>query len=421
MIRLVCTLTLLATALPALADVAIINARIHTMTSEGALDNATVIVRDGRIAAVGADIVAPDGIEVIDAAGRHVTPGIFDPLSSLGAVEVSLEESTNDTAHAGRYGAGFDISTAINPASSVVGVNLIEGVTRALVVPSAPWEGGHSVLAGQAAAVVFGSDPADVLVRPAAGVVAYLGARGSAMAGGSRAAAMQQLREALEDADDYNQHRDDYDEGDRRDYAITRLDLKALLPVVSGRTPLIVYAERASDLRAVVELKRDFDLRVIVAGAAEAWMVADLLAANDVGVILDPFENLPGSFDSLNASMENATRLAAAGVAIAFTQGDSHNPRNLTQVAGNAVAYGLEWDAALRAITVSAPRMLGLGDECCAIVSGADADLVLWDGDPLDVTSFADAVFVRGEAVDMRSRQTLLRDRYRQLLPPVRP
>lgn len=412
---------LLLSALPAAADVAIINARVHTMTTEGTLDNATVVVRDGRVSAVGVDVAAPDGIEVIDANGRHVTPGIFDPLSSLGAVEVSLEDSTVDTTHTGRYGAGFDISSAINPASSVIGVNRIEGVTRALVVPSAPYEGGASVLAGQAAAVTFGSNPGDIVTQPAAAVVAYLGSRGGGLAGGSRAAALQQLKEALDDADDYNQHRDDYDEGDRRTYSIPRLDLQALLPVVSGRTPLIVYADRASDLRAIVQLKRDHDLRVIVAGGSEAWMVAKLLADHDVGVILNPLQNLPGSFDSLNSTMRNAERLQAAGVNIAFAQGDSHNPRNLTQVAGNAVANGLDWDEALRAITVNAPAMLGLAG-CCAIETGAEADLVLWDGDPLDVTSFADAVYIGGDAVNMRSRQTLLRDRYRNLdteLPPA--
>ena len=406
----------------AFADVAITNARVHTLQNDASLDAATVIVRDGKIAAVGVDIPVPEGLEVIDADGRHLTPGIFDPLSALGAVEVSMVEGTVDTSSTERYGAGYDIASAINPVSSVIGVNRIEGVTRALVVPQVPYEGGTGVFAGQAAAIVLAQDGRDVVTMRGAAVVAALGSRGGEVSGGSRAAAMQRLREALEDADDYNQHRDEYDEGERREYSISRFDLQALLPVVSGRTPLLIFADRASDLRQIVALKRELDLRIVVAGAAEGWQVADELAVSEIGVIINPIQNLPGSFDSLNATMRNAALLHEAGVRIAFSIGDSHNPRNLTQAAGNAVAHGLPWREALRAITVNAASMFALDDGCCDIREGVDADLVLWDGDPLDVTSFADAVFVRGQRVDMTSRQTLLRDRYRELdrnLPPA--
>jgi imidazolonepropionase-like amidohydrolase len=400
-------------------DFAITNARVHTLADKGTLDSATVVIRSGRIVAVEAELAPPDDVTVIDAAGRVVTPGIFDVLSSLGAVEVSAVDGTDDTSVEASYGAGFDIADAINPRSSVIDVNRIEGVTRALVVPSAPYGETGSVLAGQGAAIALGESAEDVLVARGAAVIAYLGEYGSALAGGSRAAAVQNLREALEDADDYNRHRDDYDEGDRRAYSVSRLDLQALLPVVSGRTPLIIHADRVSDLRVIMDLKSELSLNVIVAGGAEAWMVADELAAAKVPVIINPFQNLPGSFDSLNASMENAARLSATGVLIAFAQGDSHNPRNLTQAAGNAVAHGLEWNTALAAITVNPAIMLGLEQGCCRLEAGSDADLVLWDGDPLEVTTFADAVFVQGERIDMRSRQTLLRDRYRDLDTPL--
>ncbi|MFK7888219.1 MAG: amidohydrolase family protein [Gammaproteobacteria bacterium] len=421
---LLITAAMMATTLAQAEDFAITNARVHTLGAAGTLDSATVLIRDGRIVAVEAELAAPDGVTVIDAAGRVVTPGIFDVLSSLGAVEVSAVDGTDDTSVTASYGAGFDIADAINPRSSVIDVNRIEGVTRALVVPSAPYGQTGSVLAGQGAAIALGNSADDVLVARGAAVVAYLGEFGSALAGGSRAAAVQSLREALEDADDYNRHRDEYDEGDRRAYSVSRLDLQALLPVVSGRTPLLVYADRVSDLRVIIDLKSELSLNIIVAGGAEAWMVADELAAADVPVIVDPFENLPGSFDSLNASLENAARLQKAGVLIAFAQGDSHNPRNLTQAAGNAVANGLEWEAALAAITLNPAKMLGLDEGCCYLQAGVDADLVLWDGDPLEVTTFADEVFVRGERIDMQSRQTLLRDRYRTLdapLPPAYP
>ncbi|MFK8015791.1 MAG: amidohydrolase family protein [Gammaproteobacteria bacterium] len=398
---------------------AITNARVHTMTEQGTLEGATVVIDNGVIRAVGVDIDVPDAATTIDAQGRALTPGIFDVLSSLGAVEVNAVEESDDTAHSGHYGAGFDIADAINPRSSVIGVNRIEGVTRALVVPRMSYEEADSVLVGQAAAIALSPNDEDVVVARRVAMVAYLGEAGAGVSGGSRAAAVQRLREALQDADDYNRHRDDFDEGDRRAYSVPRLDLEALLPVVSGRTPLIVHANRVSDLRVLIELKRDLDLNLIVAGAAEAWQLADELATSGIPVIIDPYENLPGSFDSLNATFGNAQTLQEAGVMMAFAQGDSHNPRNLTQAAGNAVAHGLDWEAALAAITVNPARMLGLDGDCCTIEPGTSADVVLWDGDPLDVTTFADEVFVAGERIDMRSRQTLLRDRYRQIDGPL--
>lgn len=420
-------MTAAAVALAASAhaeDFAITNARVHTLGPQGTLDSATVLIRSGRIVTIAEELAVPDNVTVIDAAGRVVTPGVFDLLSSLGAVEVSAVEESDDRTVTERYGAGFDVADAINPRSSVIDVNRIEGVTRALVVPTPPYGETGSVLAGQGAAIALGQGADDVLVARGAAVVAYLGERGSELAGGSRAAAVQRLREALEDADDYNRHREEYEEGDRRAYSVSRVDLQALLPVVSGRTPLIVHANRKSDLRVILDLKSELSLKVIIAGAAEGWMLADELASANVPVIIDPYRNLPGSFDSLNASMENAARLHKAGVLIAFSQGDSHNPRNLTQAAGNAVAHGLDWEAALAAITLNPARMLDLDDSCCRLQPGVEADLVLWDGDPLEVTTFADEVFVRGERIDMQSRQTLLRDRYRSLdspLPPAYP
>lgn len=393
--------------------IAITGATVHTLTDDEPLENATVVVTDGVVEALGTNLAVPDGATVIDARGKVVTPGLFDPLSKLGVVEVSLVEETVDSAHAGRYGAGFDIADAINPYSSVIGANRIEGVTRALVLPGAPREGG-GVLAGQGAVTRLSGD-ADHLVARRAVMVAYLGEAGAALAGGSRAAALQTLAELLQDAEDYNRHRDEFEEGARRDYAGNRVDLEALWPVVSGRTPLLVHANRRSDLQALIALKDEFQLNVVVAGGAEAWMVADELAAAGIGVILDPLLNLPGSFDMLNATLENAARLHDAGVVFAFSQSDEHNPRNLTQVAGNAVANGLPWDAALRAVTLNAARLLGVTADCCVIEPGARADLVVWSGDPLEVTTFADEVFVDGRRVDMRSRQTLLRDRYRDL------
>jgi imidazolonepropionase-like amidohydrolase len=229
------------------------------------------------------------------------------------------------------------------------------------------------------------------------------------------------LAEALEDARDYAAHRADWERAGRRDYAPSRLDLEALQPVVAGEIPVAARVERASDILAALRLAREQRVRLVVVGGAEAHLVARELAAAGVPVVLDPLANLPESFESLAATLENAARLNAAGVAVALTSGESHNGRNLRQGAGNAVAHGLPWAAGLAAMTSVPARLWGLDAAYGTLEPGKDADVVVWDGDPLELTTAALRVFIRGEAVAMVSRQTLLRDRYLSLGGPLPP
>lgn len=402
------TAAMLATAAPAAAQtVAITNATVFTMTDMGRIENATVVIDGGRIHAIGAGVAAPAGARVIDAAGRAVTPGFFDAWSHIGTVEISGIPATNDASvDDARVTAAFNVADAFNTRSVLIPVNRIEGITRALVAPN---PSGH-IIGGQAIVANL-SGGGSWLVRSPAAMVVQLGARGGELSGGSRAAAMLRLREALQDARDFAANRRAWERNTRRAYAPSRLDLEALQPVVTGRIPLLALVDRASDIEALLRLKREFDLELVISGGAEAWMVAAQLAAEDVPVVLDPLLNLPNSFEMLGATGENAARLHAAGVRIAFATGNSHNARNLRQSAGNAVARGLPWDAALAAVTVNAPRMFGI-DTAGTLEAGQVADLVIWDGDPLEVTSHPDAVFINGEPVPMRSRQTELRDRY---------
>ncbi len=398
---------------------AITNATVHTLGDAGTVQNATVIIKDGKISAVGANVVVPAGTTVIDATGKVVTPGIFDPVSYLGIVEIGGVEQSVDDALAEGYGPAFSVADAINPRSTLIPINRIEGVTRAFVVPDKGE--GSGIIAGQAAIMHLGGTR-NFLVQRKAGMIVFLGEAGSGIAGGSRAGAMLRLREALQDARDFKENRDSFDAGQRRAYALSRLDLEALLPVIDGTMPLLAHANRVSDIEALLRLKKEFQLRVIIVGGAEAWIVADAIAAAGVPVIIDPLTNLPSRFESLNASLENAARLYEAGVKIAFAMGTSHNARNLTQSAGVAVAYGLPWEAGLRAITVNPAEIYGQAANCCTLDVGKEADLVVWDGDPLEVTTFASQVFIRGEKISMQSRQTLLRDRYMNLdaeLPPA--
>lgn len=403
-------------ALPDLAtagSLAIVDARVHTLTAAGVLDGATVLVRDGRIEAVGRELAVPADAARIDAAGRVLTPGLFGALTHLGVEEISGVAETVDARQAGQvYSAAFDVAYAFNPRSVVIPVNRMDGVTRAAVVPMAAAETG-SVIGGQAAVVAL-AGPQPVMRRGAA-MLARLGERGSDLAGGSRVAALLALRNALEDAQDFARHRDQWERRARRDYLLSRKDLEALQPVLAGDMPLLVEAERASDIEQALALATEFDLRLAIAGGAEAWLVADALAAADVPVIVDPQSNLPESFAQLNATLENAARLHAAGVRIALSVRDRHNVRNMTQYAGLAVAHGLPYEAALAAITRVPAEIYGVANEVGTLRAGMLADLVLWSGDPLELLTNADAVFVAGERVPAVSRSTLLRDRYRNL------
>ncbi len=378
------------------------------MGSAGTLHGATVLIAGGRILAVGEGIAVPAGARRIDAAGKVVTPGLLDSLTQLGLVEVSAVEDTEDATNVDpQVSAGFEVADGINSRSMLIPINRVEGITRAISAPAA----GKSLFLGQGAVIHLGGGPQTV-VRRSVAQFAALGEGGARLAGGTRGAAAMRLREALRDALDYDANRAAYDRAERRPYSLPRLDLEALLPVARGEQPLVVLVNRASDIEQVLELARRMKLRLILAGAAEGWEVAGEIAAARVPVLLNPLANLPQSFEEMGATLENAARLARAGVTLAFLTGDSHNSRNLRQAAGNAVAYGLPWDAAMAAMTVNPARIWGL-DDYGTLEPGKDADVVIWDGDPLEVTSAAERVFIRGLEMPRDSRQIRLRDRYR--------
>jgi len=399
--------------------IAITGATVHTVGPDGTLENATVLLRDGVIVSVGSNIDVPPGAERIDASGKIITPGLISPAGQLGLVEVSAVSGSVDYIQRGdRFSAGFDVADAYNPRSTLIAVNRSEGVTRALITPraSSPDDSGNAshVLSGLASVVQLGTDGAPIVKRGAV-VLVSLGETGSELAAGSRAAAVLILRAALDDAIDYGRNKAAYERGDWREYSISHTDLNALQSVVNGVTPLLIDVNRASDIEAVLRLAAEYDIEVIIIGGSEAWMLAGALAAANVPVILDAANNLPGNFDRINARLESGAILAQAGVEIAFGGGSAtqtHNARNITQAAGIAVANGLSWDGALAAITLNPARMFGIDDVSGSIEPGKDADIVIWGADPLELTSYPEQVFIRGNAVDMRNRQTMLRDRY---------
>lgn len=393
--------------------VAITGGKIYTMTGGEPLEGATLVMEDGRIQAVGTDVPVPDGARVFDADGRTVTPGLIDAHGQIGLVEVSAVDGSVDAGmddehpYADRFSAAFFAPDGFNPASTLVPVNRIEGITRAMVAPTA----GKTVIAGQGAMADL-SGQSDSLMPETRALYVQLGESGAALAGGARAAAMLHLRQSLADARDYAEHGDDYAQGQRRPYAINRLDLEALAGYLGGERPVVVTAHRASDIRSALRLAEEHGLDLVIRGGAEAWRAADALAEAGVPVILDPLFNLPASFEALGATLENAARLEAAGVTVSLATGGSHNARKLKQGAGNAVANGLPWIEGLRAITLNPARTFGVDDRVGTLEGGKLADVVIWNGDPLEVTTTVEQVFVGGEPVPMESRQTRLRDRY---------
>jgi imidazolonepropionase-like amidohydrolase len=298
------------------------------------------------------------------------------------------------------------VADALNPRSTLIPVNRIEGITRAATRPYA----GSSIFAGRSALITLGSIDRPLL-REHLAMHVTLGERGASLTGGSRGAALVKLREALEDARDFSRNRRAFESADRYGYSLSRPDLVALQPVLEGRLPMVVDVNRASDIETVLRIAGDFGVRLVISGGAEAWLVADKLAEAGVPVILDPLQNLPSNFEVIASTLKNAALLHQAGVTIAFTQG-GHNPRNVKQAAGNAVAHGLPWNAALEAMTINPARIFGV-QNYGELAAGYDADVVIWNGDPLEST-YADQVFIQGRKIPMQSRQTLLRDRYLQ-------
>ncbi|WP_338424543.1 amidohydrolase family protein [Sphingopyxis kveilinensis] len=418
MIRFLTACAALALSPPVAAEtIAIVDARVMTMAGEGTLERATILIDDGRVAAIGADLAVPAAARVIDGRGGVVTPGFIQADSTLGAVEVSQVPASADRAtHSVRISAGFDISLGLNPDSILLPVARLGGITHAVTTPLYDDRAGRELqFAGQAAVIDLAQRP-DMVTRPRAAMVLEMGESGAARAGGARGAAIAALRATLADVRHFAAHRAAYDRGDGRPQALSRIDLEALVPVAEGRVPLIVKVDRASDIREMIALAKDEKLRIILDGAEEGWRVADEISAANLPVILDPLANLPHSFAQLGATMENAARLHKAGVTIVIrtSAGAAHRARELRFGAGNAVAWGLPHSAAVAAITVNPARVFGVADRAGTIERGRAADLVLWSGDPLEPLSQPQLILVEGIEAPLTARPLELRDRYRR-------
>ncbi len=374
------------------------------------LTNATVLIRDGKIAAVGTAVTVPAGASRIDAKGKWVTPGFIDGGGQLGLVEIGAVEGTREASLRGdSVAAAFNVAEGINPASTLIPVTRIEGITTALATPSG------NLISGQAVLVdLDGSTVERMLVKSPAGMVVHLNEEAKDQAGGSRAGVAERLRRVWTDALEYSRRRPDYARAQMEPLAAAAGDLEALLPVLRGEVPLIAVANRRSDIETALRLAREYQLKLILSGAAEGWQVADEIARAGVPALVEPLDNIP-SYDALGIRYENAALLAKAGVHVALLEADSHNARNLRQQAGNAVSYGLPWDQALRAVTLTPAEIFGVADRYGSLEVGKVANVVVWSGDPFELATRAEHVLIRGRAVPLTSRQTELFERYRRL------
>jgi len=376
------------------------------------LENATVLIRDGRIAAVGTNVTVPSGATRIDASGKWVTPGLINGAGNMGLREISSIQSTNEgTLRGNDVAAAFNVLEGINPASTLIPVNRIEGVTTTLAVP------GGGLIWGQAALIDLDGTTIEAMrVKSPASMVADLSEGAKEAGGGSRAGVAQRLRRVLNDAREYAQRRNDYRRAQIQELGASAADLEALQPVLRGELPLIVVANRRSDIETTLRIAREYRLRVILSGAAEGWMIADEIAAAGVPVLVEPLANIP-TFDALGIRYENAALLTKGGVKVALLETATENTRNLRQQAGNAVAAGMTWDQALRAVTLTPAEVFGVADRYGSLEPGKVANVVVWSGDPFEFSTGVEHVFIRGRDIPLRSRQTELLERYKTLPP----
>jgi imidazolonepropionase-like amidohydrolase len=390
--------------------VAITNARVLPVAG-APIERGTVVIRDGKIAAVGASVPLPAGARVIDATGKIVTPGWIESATQIGIVEIpSGAEGSDDQASTDKdLSAAFNVVDSFNGDSAVIPVTRVEGITHAVVMPAGT---GHAILGQGAMFALSGAQVPGSVVKAPVAMFANLGEAGAASEGGSRASAMLRLREALQDALDFARNRAAWNSAQRRAYARGRLDLEALAPVVRGELPLAINVNRASDLLAALRLADEFHLKLILLGAAEGWRVATELAASKVPVVVKPLTDIP-RFDALGATLENPARLAKAGVTLILSSFDTHNARNLRQEAGNAISYGLDPDLALRAVTLEPARAWGVADRLGSLEVGKAGDVVVWSGDPFELTTRAERVFIAGREMPQDTRQKQLFEKYR--------
>ncbi|HET9512544.1 MAG TPA: amidohydrolase family protein [Gemmatimonadales bacterium] len=371
------------------------------------IERGTVLIQNGRITAVGANVTVPADAQRVDATGKWVTPGLIFAGSDAGT-GVGGIFGMGEARHEGDVNPSFSPTEGLDPLALTIGQTRTGGVTTAIVPP------GGTLIPGQAVTIDLAGERTDsLLVQRGTALVINLGDGSKRAGGGSRAGVMARLRKLFNDALEYDRRRADFRRAQMQELSAPASELEALLPALRGRQPVVIQANRQMDIENALRLTREFRLRTVLAGGIESWLVARELAAARVPVAVRPLQDIP-SFDGLQARLDLATLLREAGVDVIIAQADAGGDRDLRYVAGNAVRNGMTWDDALRSVTQAPAAAFGLTDRG-TLEAGKVANVVVWSNDPLDFAGHAEKVFIRGREVSLRTRETELLERYRRL------
>lgn len=411
--------------MPPRTTIAIRNARIVTVSGPD-IERGTVVIRDGKIEAVGANVSVPAGAQTIDGNGLSVYPGMIDAGTNMGLVEVPQgANGTVDLSEAGDLNPNAKAIIAVNPHSAHIAVTRVEGITNTLTAPT----GG--LISGQAALInLLGTAPKEMAVVPqVALVINYprIGGGGGGFGGFQQQPAnltetltanerqVEQIRKMLRDAEAYGRAQDAY----AKDKSLPRPDrnvvLEPLVPYVRGEQPVIFRADRDAEIRGALRFADEMKLKPIILGGNDAWKVANLLKEKNVPVILTGIFSLPSREDDAYDSLyENAAKLQQAGVRFCISTGDAGpEVRNLAQYAGMAAAFGLSKADAVKAVTLYPAQILNVADRLGSIEAGKMANLVVTDGDLLEIRTRIRYLLIDGRPVVLTSRHTELNDAFK--------
>ena len=377
------------------------NASVYTGNADEVFEDHDIYVVNGKIVEINKDLdLSAD--KIINAEGKIITAGFISPYSHLGLVEINMLAETRDDSSS-VYSAGFSISQAFNPSSTLIPYNLNGGLTSAISTPS-----GNGLFSGLGSAFSLSGENKSLLLKD-------LALYGSIEAGGeSKAANLLLMEDIFELTRTFNGDLDKIqDHALPKSFEYSKRDLMAIKRVLSKEIPFVVPVNRASDILSVIEFSKNQNIRLVIMGAAEGWRVAKQLFESKTPVILEPINNLPTSFDNLGSKLENAALLNKAGVRLLISSDrwETHNAYLSRQGAGIAVSYGLPWNEAVNALTKNVSETFNIPDRGTLTI-GYEADLIVWDADPLEVTSFAEQIYISGKLMSSNTRSLMLRDRY---------
>jgi len=404
---------------------ALTHAKIFTLAGS-AIEDGTLVIRDGKIAAVGGGLDIPAEAQVIDAKGMQIYPGLFDSITQMGLREVGAVSATVDSTETGSYNPDVVAATAVSPSSEHIPVTRAAGITEVLAVPGSGGfdsNGSGGVIGGQASAIhLSGWTIDEMLIKKSAAMVLNwpeIETQRFDFATFSRkekpfSEAKQEYDKQVNEITDWVERARHYAQVMEKSSKYDRdLKLEALAPVVRGELPLLVFADRSREIRNAVEFCDKQSLRMILAGGLEAYKVKDLLRSKGVPVILRPMLTLPlDEDDPYDRLLTQPAELAAAGVTFAFASFDNSFARRLGQNAANAVAYGLPYDEALKAITLYPARIFRLDGQIGSLEQGKLANLIVTNGDPLELGTDVKFLFIRGQLTSMDNRHLRLYEKY---------